>query len=57
MPKAKLENFGNIEEVKNGLSLKLIEMMEVVRKEGDWGIVEIKQFEDYARKKIKEALE
>lgn len=57
MPKAKLENFGNIEEVKNGLSLKLLEMMDVVRSEGDWGKDEIEKFEKFAREKILKALQ
>ena len=56
MPKAKLENFGLIEEVRNGLSLKLLEMMEFVKCKGDWGETEIMGYEKIARDKILKAL-
>lgn len=57
MPKAKLDNFGLIEEVRNGLSLKLLEMMDVVKLRGDWGEAEIKEFEESSRNRILKALE
>lgn len=57
MPKAKLENFGLIDEVRNGLSLKLLEMMDVVKKKGDWDEIQIKEFEKNARKRIIDALQ
>lgn len=57
MPKAKLDNFGLIEEVRNGLSLKLLEMMDDVKQNGDWGEAQIKKFEESSRKRILEALE
>ncbi len=56
MPKAKLDNFGHVEEVRNGLSLKLLELMDVV-KSGDWGEAEIKKFEERSKELIKKALE
>ena len=56
MPKAKLDNFGLIEEVQNGLSLKLLEMMDVVKSKGDWGETEIKEFDKLAKNRILEAL-
>lgn len=56
MPKAKLDNFGLIEEVRNGLSLKLLEMMDVIRDEGDWSESQISQFERKSRERIIEAL-
>ncbi len=56
MPKAKLDNFGLIEEVRNGLSLKLLEMMDVVKSKGDWGETEINEFDKLAKKRILEAL-
>ena len=49
MPKAKLDNFGLIEEVRNGLSLKLLEMMEVVKNEDDWSEKQIKDFDEHSR--------
>ena len=57
MPKAKLDNFGLIEEVRNGLSLKLLEMMDIVKNKGDWGETEIKEFDESAKKRILEALQ
>lgn len=56
MPKAKLDNFGLIEEVRNGLSLKLLEMMDIVKNKGDWGETEIKEFDEQAKNRILEAL-
>ena len=56
MPKAKLNNFGRIKEVRNGLSLKLLEMMDVVEHEGNWGAREIRAFEARAKRRIKDAL-
>ena len=49
MPKAKLANFGLDEEVRNGLSLKLLEMMDVVKEKGDWSENEIKVFNEEAK--------
>ena len=57
MPKAKLDNFGLVEEVRNGLSLKLLEMMDFVKQNGDWGEAQIKEFEESSRNRIQEALE
>lgn len=56
MPKAKLDNFGLIEEVRNGLSLKLLEMMDIVKSKGDWSETEIKEFDKLAKNRILEAL-
>ena len=56
MPQAKLNNFGRIKEVRNGLSLKLLEMMDVVKHEGNWGAREIRAFEEHAQRRIKDAL-
>lgn len=52
MPKAKLANFGLDEEVRNGLSLKLLEMMDVVKEKGDWSENEIKVFNEEAMRKL-----
>lgn len=51
MPKAKLENFGQGTGV-HDLSLKLNEMMEVVRKTGKWGPDEIRSFEEKAKERL-----
>lgn len=56
MPKAKLDNFGLIEEVRNGLSLKLLEMMDVVKNIGDWGEKQIREFDELSKHKILEVL-
>lgn len=56
MPKAKLANFGLDEEVRNGLSLKLLEMMDVVKVKGDWSESEIKVFNEEAKQRFQEAL-
>ena len=56
MPKAKLANFGLDEEVRNGLSLKLLEMMDVVKVKGDWSENEIKVFNEEAKQRFQEAL-
>ena len=56
MPKAKLANFGLDEEVRNGLSLKLLEMMDVVKEKGDWSENEIKVFNEEAKQHFQEAL-
>lgn len=56
MPKAKLANFGMIEEVRNGLSLKLLEMMDIVKRSDDWGETQIREFDKLAKEKILEAL-
>lgn len=56
MPKAKLANFGLDEEVRNGLSLKLLEMMDVVKEKGDWSENEIKAFNEEAKQRFQEAL-
>lgn len=56
MPKAKLANFGLDEEVRNGLSLKLLEMMDVVKEKGDWSENEIRVFNEEAKQRFQEAL-
>ena len=53
MPKAKVENFGNIDEIKNGLSLKLLEMMDIVRDKNEWGETEIAEFGKLAKERLK----
>lgn len=57
MPKAKLENFGKMDEIRNGLSLKLLEMMAVIEKEGEWSENQIANFEESARHKILDAIQ
>lgn len=57
MPCAKRDNFGRTEEVRNGLSLKLLEMMDVVKNEGEWKVSQIDEFERNSRQKILEALQ
>ena len=56
MPKAKLDNYGLAEEVRNGLSLKLLEMMDIVKETGEWGPKQISDFEKLAKERIIEAL-
>lgn len=56
MPKAKLENFGLIDEVRNGLSIKLLEMMDVVKNNHEWGEKEISEFEEQAISRLQEAI-
>lgn len=56
MPKAKLANFGLDEEVRNGLSLKLLEMMDIVKEKGDWSENEIKVFNEEAKKRFSESI-
>lgn len=56
MPKAKVENFGNIDEIKNGLSLKLLEMMDIVRDKNEWGETEIAEFGKLAKERLKNAI-
>ena len=56
MPKAKLENFGSVSGV-HELSLKLNEMMEVVRKTGKWGTPEIREFEKMAKERLLEGIQ
>ena len=46
MPVAKYKNFGN-EAIAQELSIKLNEMMDVVREKGDWGEEEIAEFETF----------
>jgi hypothetical protein len=48
MPNAKCDNFGNDETVKD-LSLKLVQMMDVVRDKNEWCTLEIKEFEERAK--------
>ena len=55
MPKAKFENFGN-EAVLQELSIKLIEMMDVVRNKGEWGKTEIEEFEKKSIKILQDAI-
>ncbi len=56
MPKAKLENFGLIDEVRNGLSIKLLEMMDVVKNNHEWGEKEISEFEEQAISRLQKAI-
>ena len=58
MPKAKLENFGNIEEVRNGLSIKLLEMMSRISGSNadKWQEKEIKEFGEECKERIKNSL-
>ena len=56
MPKAKLNNFGRVEAVRNGLSLKLLEMMHVVEQEDHWSTEQIREFEEGAKRRIQDAL-
>jgi len=56
MPKAKVENFGTIDEIKNGLSLKLLEMMDIVRDKNEWGETEIAEFGKLAKERLKNAI-
>ena len=55
MPVAKLNNFGN-EALRLELSIKLIEMMDVVKEKGKWGKEEIRDFEAKSRKTILDGL-
>lgn len=56
MPKAKLENFGLLPEVRNGLSLKLLEMMDAVQGGGEWGTQQIAAFDAMAKQRILDAI-
>jgi hypothetical protein len=56
MPKAKVENFGNIDEIRNGLSLKLLEMMDIVRDKNEWGEAEIAEYGRKARERMEKAI-
>lgn len=58
MPKAKLENFGNIEEVRNGLSIKLLEMMSRISGSNadQWQEKEIEKFGEECKERIKNSL-
>ena len=56
MPKAKYDNFGMVQEVKNGLSLKLLEMMDVVEEKNEWLEEEIMNYEKLCKKIIYKAL-
>ena len=40
----------------NGLSLKLLEMMDIVKKDEDWGEQQIHEFEKLSKERILEAL-
>lgn len=51
MPNAKCDNFGRDEALKE-LSIKLIEMMDVVRDMHEWSTPEIRDFEQKSRKRI-----
>lgn len=55
MPMAKYKNFGN-EALSQELSIKLHEMMDVVRTKGDWGKEEIADFERQSRDRILSAI-
>jgi hypothetical protein len=39
------------------MSLKLLEMMDIVKEKGDWGKAQIKEFETDARNRILDALQ
>lgn len=58
MPKAKLENFGNVEEIKNGLSIKLLEMMSRISGSNadQWQEKEIEKFGEECKERIKNSL-
>jgi hypothetical protein len=56
MPKAKIGNFGKIDEIKNGLSLKLLEMMEKTKEVGDWSEKEIAEYDKEAKEKLRKAI-
>jgi hypothetical protein len=55
MPVAKFKNFGN-EAIAQELSIKLNEMMDVVKVKGDWGTDEIAEFEKQARARLLDAI-
>ena len=56
MPVAKYKNFGN-EALAQELSIKLNEMMDVVRIKGDWGSEEIAEFEKQSRERFLDAIQ
>ena len=56
MPVAKFKNFGN-EALAQELSIKLCEMMDIVREKGDWGKDEIADFESQARERLFRAIQ
>ena len=51
MPMAKYKNFGN-EEVLKELSIKLNEMMSIVKESGEWCTDEIREFEKQSRQRL-----
>lgn len=55
MPMAKYKNFGN-EEVIKELSIKLNEMMQIVRNTGEWCTEEIQEFEKKSRSRLSNAI-
>lgn len=55
MPKAKFENFSRGEGVSD-LSLKLNEMMDIVRQTGQWSTLEINDFESKARERLRNGI-
>ena len=56
MPVAKFKNFGN-EALAQELSIKLCEMMDIVREKGDWGKDEIADFEKQTRERLLTAIQ
>ena len=46
----------DIDEIKNGLSLKLLEMMDIVRDKNEWGETEIAEFGKLAKERLKNAI-
>jgi hypothetical protein len=55
MPEAKCKNFGNMEAIKS-LSIKLIEMMDVVKAKNEWGVEQIEAFEQQSKERLIGAL-
>lgn len=56
MPMAKYKNFAN-EAVLHELSLKLNEMMDIVKVKGDWGMAEIVDFERHSREVLLDGIQ
>jgi selenocysteine lyase/cysteine desulfurase len=56
MPEAKCKNFGNMEAIKS-LSIKLIEMMDVVKAKNEWGVEQIEAFEQQSKERLIKALQ
>ena len=56
MPIAKYANFGQTQEVRDGLSIKLLEMMDVIKEYKNWDENSIYEFEEKAKEIIKNAI-